>query len=94
MSDNFSDEEAIQHLATIGVTNEEVRDTIQYATSWLRAIASLNNATSSPEAHEVLETIRTTPSDPSTPQKAIEPHWWSAPLESISTVPHQPVHNK
>ena len=42
----------------------------------------------------MLETIRTIPSDPSAPQEAVEPHWWSAPLKSISTAPHQPVHNK
>jgi hypothetical protein len=28
VSNNFSDKEAVQHLATIGVTDEEVRDAI------------------------------------------------------------------
>ena len=89
MSDNLLDNDVIQHLASIGVSDKEVGDALRYATSWLRVMVHHHNPVMAQEAQAMLNAIRTTPADLNVPQDTIEPGWWEAPPENTSSVPSQ-----
>jgi len=89
VSDNLSENDVVQYLASIGVSDEEVGDALRYAISWLRVMVCHHNPVTAQKAQVTLNGIKTTPADLSTPQDTIEPGWWEAPPADNLSAPSQ-----
>jgi hypothetical protein len=80
VTDNITLEDVVRHLASIGVSDTEVREAYHYGIGWVTSNSESRREEEAAASSDVLQRLRLLPSpSPEDSPLKTEPQWWFAP---------------